>query len=120
MIDPGYEKRIRRAILWDFALCVCAVILPLFSILGTFRPQAETPGQWFGRSGAVMTVFAIFAQFKAGSIATMIAGCTFAESWEAYHKYKCYQSVLAGLSLLLAIVGTIVWGYGDLLFPRAG
>jgi hypothetical protein len=118
MIDPGYERRIRRAILWAFGLCVCAVIPPLFSMLGSFRPQAETPGQWFERSGALMTVIAVFAQFKAGSIATMIAGGTFGESWEAYHKYKRHQAVVAGLSLVLVVIGTIVWGYGDLLFPR--
>ena len=122
MIDPGYERRIRRAIVWSLVLCVCAVIPPLFSMLGSLKPQAEPLGQWFQRSGALMTVIAVFAQFKAGSIATMIAGTTFAESWEAYHKYKRHQAVVAGLSLVLVVIGTIVWGYGDLLFrcPQGG
>jgi hypothetical protein len=117
MIDPEYEKRIRWAFLQVYVLCLCAVILPLLSMLGSFRPQAESPGQWFERSGAMMTVFAVFAQFKAVSVATMIAGCTFGESWEAYHKYKRHQAVVAGLSLVLVVMGTVVWGYGDLLFP---
>ena len=78
----------------------------------------DTPGQWFERSGAVMTAFAAFAQFKASSIATMIRGGTFAESWEAYHKYKRYQAGVATLSLVLVVIGTVVWGYGDLLFDR--
>ena len=118
MIDPGHESRIKQAILWAFVLCLCAVIPPLFSLVGSFRPQAEPPGQWFERSGAAMTVFAVFAQLKAGSIATMIAGGTFGESWEAYHKYKRHQAVAAVLSLVLVVIGTVVWGYGDLLFPR--
>jgi hypothetical protein len=121
MIDPAYEKRIRCEICWAFVLCLCAVIPPLVSLPGSFRlqaVQADTPGQWFERSGAVMTVFAVFAQFKAGSIATMIAGGTFAESWEAYHKYKRYQAAVAVLSLVLVGIGTVVWGYGDLLFVR--
>jgi hypothetical protein len=118
MIDPAYETRVRRAFLWAFMLCLCAVIPPLLSLAGMFRPPAEPPGQWFERSGAVMTVFAVFAQFKANSIATMIAGGTFGESWEAYRKYKGTLAWVAGLSLVLVVLGTVVWGYGDLLFPR--
>jgi hypothetical protein len=119
MIPPEYEKRIKRAFLQVLVLCLCAVGLPLFSLTGIFRPQAEPLGQWFQRSGAVMTAFAVFAQFKAGGIATMIAGSTFAESWEAYHKYNRFQALAAVLSLVLVVIGTVVWGYGDLLFPRS-
>jgi cellobiose-specific phosphotransferase system component IIC len=118
MIDPTYEKRVRRAIAWAFVLCLCAAIPPLLSLVGSFRPQAEPPGQWFERSGAVMTAFAVFAQFRASGIATLIAGGTFGESWEAYYKYKRHQAVAAALSLVLVVLGTVVWGYGDLLFPR--
>ena len=120
MIDPEHEHRIRWAFLWAFAFCLFSVIPPLLSLEGSFKPQAEPAGQWFQRSGAVMTAFAVFAQFKAGSIATMIAGGTFAESWEAYHKYKLYQILVAILSLSLIIVGTLIWGYGDLLLCRVG
>ena len=71
MIAPEDERRITHAILWAFALCACSVFPPLFSMLASFRPQAEPPGQWFERSGAVMTLIAVFAQFKAGSIASI-------------------------------------------------
>ena len=67
-----HEKRIRRAFLWAFVLCGCAVIPLLFLILGIFRPQPELFGQWFARSGAVMSVIAVVAQFKASGIAPMI------------------------------------------------
>ena len=64
-----------------------------------------------------MTVIAVFAQFKATSITTMIQGRTYGESREFYRKYKCRQTIVAVLSLVLVVLGTIVWGYGDLLFP---
>jgi hypothetical protein len=112
-----HEARVWRTFLWAYGLCLCAVILPLFSTLGIFKPQAEPLGQWFARSGAMMTVLAVFAQFKAASIATMIAGSAFGESWAFYHKYKRRQAFAARLSLVLVIIGAIVWGYGDLLFP---
>lgn len=48
----------------------------------------------------------------------MIAGGTLAELWEAHHKYRWYQALAAGLLLALVVIGTVVWGYGDLLFPH--
>jgi hypothetical protein len=115
MIAPDYEKRIRSAFLQVMILCLCAVIPPLFSLTGIFRPEEEALGQWFQRSGAVMTAFAVLAQFKAAGIATMIAGGTFAETWEAYHKYNRFQALTAWLSLVLVVIGTLIWAYGDLL-----
>ena len=112
-----HETRVWRTFLWAIGLCLCAVILPLFSALGYFKPQAEPLGQWFARSGAAMTVIAVFAQFKAASIATMIQGSTFGESWAFYHKYKRRQAFATRLSLVLVILGAMVWGYRDLLFP---
>jgi len=48
----------------------------------------------------------------------MIAGGPFAETWEAYHKYNRLQSLAAWLSLALVLIGTLIWAYGDLLFPE--
>ena len=107
MIPPDHERRIKAAIQQVLILCVCAVVPPLFSLTGIFRPEDEPLGQWFQRSGAVMIAFAVLAQFKASGIATMIAGTTFAESWEAYHKYNRLQALVAGLSLVLVVIGTL-------------
>ena len=104
--------------LWAYTLCLCAVIPSFLSLVPEFRPQAEPAGQWFERSGAAMTVLAVFAQFKATSIATMITGQGVAETWEAYRKYNSRQKIAEILSLVLIFVGTLVWGYGDLLISR--
>jgi hypothetical protein len=116
MIDPGHERRTRRALIWAFTLCLCALLPPLLSLM--FRPHTEPPEHWFERSGAVTTVLAVFVQFEATNIATMIARGTFAELWEPYRKYKRCQAFANGLSLTLVVVGTVVWGHCDLLFTR--
>jgi hypothetical protein len=119
MIPPDYENGIRRVFLQVMVLCLCAVITPLFSLTGFFRPEDEPLGQWFQRAGIVMTVFAVLAHFKAAGIAaTMIARGTFAETWEAYHKYNRLQTRAVWLSLVLIVIGTVIWAYGDLLFPE--
>jgi hypothetical protein len=119
MITPDHEDRIKAAILQVLILCLCALLPPLFSLTGIFRPEDEALGLWFQRSGIVMTVLAVLAHFKASGIATtMIAGGTFAETWEAFHKYSRFQTLGAWLSLILIVIGTLIWAYGDLLFPE--
>jgi hypothetical protein len=118
MIPSDYEKGIRRAFLQVLVLCLCAVVPPLFSLTGIFAPEDEPLGQWLQRGGAVMTAFAVLAQFRAAGIATMITGTTFAETWEPYHKYNRLQALAAWLSLVLVVIGTLIWAYGDLLFPE--
>jgi hypothetical protein len=119
MIPPDYEKRINDAFRQALILCLCALILPLVSLTGIFRPEDEPLGLWFQRSGIVMTVLAVLAHFKAAGIATaMIAGGSFAETWEAYHKYNRLQTRAVWLSLILIVIGTLIWAYGDLIFPE--
>jgi hypothetical protein len=119
MIPPDHEKRIKAAVQQVLILSLCALVPPLFSLTGIFRPEDEPLGQWFQRSGIVMTVLAVLAHFKAAGIATtMIAGSTFAETWEAFHKYNRFQTLAAWLSLILIVIGTLIWAYGDLLFPE--
>jgi hypothetical protein len=116
-INRTHENKIKSAFVWTYGLCLCAIVALLFSIFGWFRPQVGTPGQWIARSGALMTIFAGAAQIKAANIATMIAGGTFGETWGFYRRYQDQQKAVARLSLALTIIGTFVWGYGDLLFP---
>jgi hypothetical protein len=93
MIPPDYGKRLDSAFRQVAILCLCAVITPVLSLIGIFRPEEEPLGQSFQRAGIVMTVFAVLAHFKAADIAsTMIAGGAFAETWEAYHKYNRLQT----------------------------
>jgi hypothetical protein len=113
MIPPDHERRIKAAIQQVLILCLCAVVPPLFSLTGIFRPEDEPLGQWFQRAGIAMTVFAVLAHFKAAGIAaTMIAGGTFTETWEAYHKYNRLQALAAWLSLVLIVIGAVIWRMG--------
>ena len=63
---------------------------------------------WFQRSGSIMTIVGAYIAFHESrrSIQT-IEGQLFINKELPY----------AWLSIVLLIMGTIVWGYGDLLFP---
>lgn len=62
-----------------------------------------------------MTAMAVYPQSKAGNLHEMMRGGTFAGSWVFYFKYKGAQGIIATVSVVLAIIGTLIWGYCDLL-----
>lgn len=110
-----HERRIKRAFFYAFALCVLAIAPCSISFISSLKPPSEKIDLWFQRSGAAMTAFSVFSQVKVNNILEMIRGGTFAESWKMYHKYIVLQRLASGISVILIISGTVIWGYGDLL-----
>lgn len=111
-----HERRIKLTVLWAIALCVIAIAVPCLSaFVPVLKPNSEHTNLWFQRSGSLMTVIAVFANVKAASLLELIRGGTFGESWNMHHKYITLQKVANWTSVLLVCVGTIIWGYGDLL-----
>ncbi|MFC5521421.1 hypothetical protein [Polaromonas jejuensis] len=96
-------------------LCVSAVAVELLSLCSALRPSSESVASWFQRSGAITSIFAVFAQYRIGNFLESIQGGTFAESWSLYHLFKTHQYVLSWVIVAITIWGAFVWGYGDLL-----
>jgi hypothetical protein len=78
-------------------------------------------GTWFARSGSVMCLIGAAATFKlindyGHALATAVEnGVTLARRVElVFDPPKLYQTVQY-LAYLTGIVGTLIWGYGDLL-----
>jgi hypothetical protein len=116
-VDPKQEKLVKRTLFRAYFFCVLAAIIPcLLSLLPYFKPVAETPNLWFQRSGALMTAFSVFSQVTASNLYNMIQGGAFAESWGLFYRYKNSQRAVNIISTVLIIVGTLIWGYGDILF----
>jgi hypothetical protein len=96
-------------------LCVSAVSVELFSLCPALRPSSESVASWFQRSGAITSIFSVFAQYRIGNFLESIRGGTFAESWWLYNLFKTRQYVMSWVIAAIAIWGAFVWGYGDLL-----
>ena len=102
-------------------LSVLQLLAITFVIVSALIPawfEGEDQSSWFQRSGAVLVVITVWVQFKLQSVYTYfdqdayvipIHLSTFIE--------KCY-SVIAYLNVFFAIVGTLIWGYGDLFLSR--
>lgn len=106
----------RKAELYFIAiLCASAVLVELLSLCPSLRPNCESTASWFQRSGAITSIFSVFAQYRIGNFLESIRGGTFAESWSLYYLFKTHHYVMSWVIAAIAIWGAFVWGYGDLL-----
>ncbi|CAI8763310.1 hypothetical protein EMIT043CA1_160086 [Pseudomonas brassicacearum] len=89
-------------------MVLTAISIASTAYAGLLNPVPDEPSPCFARSGALITVLAIFAeQTVSKMIARMHSGIQLHVRWLVYPR-RC--------AFVLIILGTIVWGYGDLLF----
>ncbi|MBR7523311.1 MULTISPECIES: hypothetical protein [Gammaproteobacteria] len=112
MFEPeGKAAATRREVKRRIFLAVAATIVSVgWAILCFIVPVGTDPGAWFARSGAIVTVFALLNESQLTEEIGRLTNELRAD----------YLAILNGLrfaTLLSAVAGTLVWGYGDLLFP---
>ncbi|CAB3802928.1 hypothetical protein LMG28688_05667 [Paraburkholderia caffeinitolerans] len=100
-------------------LCVSAIVVGPLSLCSVLRPGSESLASWFQRSGAITSIFAVFAQYRISGFLVSIRGGTFAESWSLYHLFETHHHVLSWVIAVITIWGALVWGYGDLFLKYA-
>ena len=115
--DTDYEGRILRARRIYFVFCAVCIGIPILSVLGVLKPETQTVGEWFQRSGSIMVVFALFAEMKAYEMFDVLKPAALVDHTFGYvhQKYKRQIKFFNVAALFLAIVGTVIWGYGDLI-----
>jgi len=76
-------------------------------------PYCDAASIWFQRSGSIIVLISVFSEVLA-----LKAFVGFPEIGEvdARNKYKKLLSSTKILAPFLAIVGTVIWGYGDLIY----
>lgn len=110
------DGKLKADLLFIGFLMICAIGVPLAAYCGLLRPNSDLPELWFQRSGAISSVFSVFAQFRINNFLEKIRGGTFAESWSLHTKFIKHQTVISWMVTVVGLLGTFVWGYGDLLF----
>ena len=112
------KTRLRFELLFIMSLCFFAVLAEILAAASVLKPESETVAFWFQRSGAITSVFCIFAQLRINSFLESIRGGTFSESWALFRLFNKQQSAVSWIVTLFAIWGAFVWGYGDLMFQQ--
>ncbi|MHB0779404.1 hypothetical protein [Pseudomonas alloputida] len=111
------DADLQSAVIYARVLIALAIAAPVLAILLP-RPHFVDLGNWFGRSGAVTTVFALLAEVLLVRSRLLITPNYF-NCEELVEKRKKFLPLLEGSDrwiFLLTIVGTIIWAYGDIPF----
>jgi hypothetical protein len=93
---------------------ISTLIIP--DLLIALKPEGESIYQWFSRSGAIMTIFALYAANLTNRLSTEINRDIIEEELVNHDGTRMFKKrlwVTDALVLVLTVVGTIIWGYGD-------
>jgi len=113
-----YEKRIKSAV-WPVVLwCVLSVVVVFFPSTGWLRPSADHVEVWFARGGAPVTIFALIAQTRVTRLADVLTPGHFGHAGfnGLRDKYRLWKIGGNAVALVMTVVGTVMWAYGDLLW----
>lgn len=125
-VDPKIlskiESRISKELFLIILLLVLSAIIPICAWHG-FLQQDEEVSIWFQRSGSLMVLFAVWAEYKLFKIHGLTNPMS--RNGETYQdlahkgalktKYGTMLITINFISAVLVISGTVIWGYGDLL-----
>ncbi|EGQ9145700.1 hypothetical protein AAHL06_002949 [Vibrio parahaemolyticus] len=117
------KKKIKRELLTSVPILLLSFIFPILAWFGVFQLE-DNSGIWFQRSGSVTVLFAVWVEFKLFKLAGLTNPIS--ENGKTYddmrksdylqtHNSKKIQ-IIKYLAAVLAISGTVIWGYGDLIF----
>jgi len=120
MSDAGGKFEFSTKLLYRFCLAlICiAVAAPIAAALGVLKPEAVHTAAWLQRSAAISTVFSLL-EFEAAAFALgrlyMPGTYGDVDKLATYAAYVPRFNVLRYWAVGITVLGTLLWGYGDLL-----
>ena len=116
-IDERISSILRRSII---ALFVASIILVISLAADIFCNQQEKY-YWLQRSGSLVAILSATAEYWLSQIYADIhpapSSYVAEDKWNI--KYGSKYNALSYLGLAFLILGTIVWGYGDIPFKNS-
>lgn len=111
------EKEVRLSIFLWIGCVLSALIIPAVVIF--FFAQLTNQPQWVQRGGTIVLVFGILAEIKAQAVRRNIFIVSSNRLYCELHieeKYKELMPYVQYFTYLLIAVGTLITGYGDLVY----
>ena len=124
-VDPVILAKIESSISAELFIIIplltLSAVIPICAWYG-FLQQDDNVSIWFQRSGSLTVLFAVWAEYKLFKIRKLTNPMSEGgETWQdlAHQgalktKYGKMFNVINFISVILVILGTVIWGYGDL------
>ncbi|MBP0943123.1 hypothetical protein V2K16_22865 [Pseudomonas alliivorans] len=116
-----FRREAKRCFFWIvIALSVAMSVLGL-SLIPSLVPNGQSVPAWFQRSGSITTIGALVINLFVSRIRDGLEGRALGSIYGqcVFKEVRPYFKVAAIATVALTIVGTIVWGYGDLILIAA-
>ena len=113
------DQDLQQSLSLSWGIVVLAIAIPIMALTFPFpRVDVLDRAGWFSRSGAVTTVFAILAEviLIRAKLSITPPGFGWKGLKEQRDKFIPKFEGPEMLILILTILGTLIWGYGDLLY----
>jgi hypothetical protein len=116
-----YEIALKKEFKYYAIFSALALITPLIALFIPYMPENETLFTWFQRSGSAIVVFGLLAEARAVNCFFILNPVGFGDIRinEARAKYLKYPAALNISSFSIIALGTVIWGYGDILVKNA-
>lgn len=116
-VEKLYINPIKKESLWFYIFTVLAIMMPILSLIIPIKPSSEELSSWFQRSGAAMVACSLLAESKAINIYNILNPSGFVSIGfnEAERQFKNRPILFNRISFFIIAVGTLIWGYGDLM-----
>lgn len=118
MTEHEIEASIKKSLRIAVPLLIIAFVVPVVSVLFDLCATRSDPFYWFQRSGSITVLFAVIAEyflFRVGADINPPPSSYVAEmKWN--DKYGAKHRTCSVLALVLVVLGTFIWGYGDIPF----
>ena len=105
-----------NGILPDIILVVLGLSSILVSAIASF---ISGDGHWFQRSGSLLVLFSVVLEFRQSQIAKPSASRDVSVGGQPAaisHNFPAVRKWLHYFAIVTIGIGTLIWGYGDLLF----
>ena len=98
---------------------ILLAIASIWVVLSYFIPFTDDEGFWFARSGAIMVLLAVIVEFRFNNIVVKKISSTIKKAVLSKLALDTgiqkEQKNIAITAHIFVVLGTIIWGYGDLI-----
>ncbi|WP_445510115.1 hypothetical protein [Salinicola sp. V024] len=110
------ERQVVKALWSCVPLIILGGLIPVVAYFSFFRPESEAADIWFQRSGSISVIFGVWTEYSLSKVNEHInlSGIVVSDQTELSERFKLRYRIAQYLGAALAIIGTVIWGYGDL------
>ncbi|WP_394224455.1 hypothetical protein [Alteromonas gracilis] len=114
-MEPKEEFDKYQAARWKFFVSVfLSIACGVLALTGLLKPSTEELGVWFQRSGSLIVLFAVLGEYYVSKMASTLRPAGHVGITKMEETLPKTVGLFHLIALFLAIIGTFIWGYGDL------